>query len=70
MRSTKLSVSRAFKKFASGMTSAVRNCLLAAPRAGLAYAPVKRRRSPEGPRQSNGRSVKSRAADIQQNTVA
>ncbi len=56
MRSTKTSVSRAFKKFASGMTSAVRNCLLAAPRAGLAYAPAKRRRSPEGPRQSSGRS--------------
>jgi hypothetical protein len=55
MRSTKLSISRAFKKFASGMTSAVGNCLLAAPRAGLAYAPVKRRRSPEGPRRSNGR---------------
>ncbi len=56
MRSTKPSVSRAFKKLASGMTSAVRNCLLAAPRAGLAYAPVKPRRSPEGPRQSDGRS--------------
>jgi len=39
MRSTKLSVYRAFEKFASGMTTAVRNCLLAAPRAGLAYAP-------------------------------
>lgn len=49
MRSTKLSVSRAFEKLASGMTSAVRDCLLgpnaAARRAGLAYAPVKRRRS-------------------------
>ncbi len=56
MRSTKTSVSRAFKKFASGMTSAVHNCLLAAPRAGLALAPAKRRRSPEGPRGNNGRS--------------
>jgi hypothetical protein len=56
MRSTKLSVSRAFKKFAFGVTSAVRDCLLAAPRAGLIYAPVKRRRSLEGPRRSNGRS--------------
>ena len=49
MRSTKLSVSRAFKKFASGMTSAFRNCLLApnaaVRRADLAYAPVKQRRS-------------------------
>ena len=48
MRSTKLSVSRAFEKFALGMTSAVRDCLLgpnAARRASLAYAPVKRRRS-------------------------
>jgi len=49
------SVYRAFEKFASGMTTAVRNCLLAAPRAGLAYAPVKRRRSLERPRRSNGR---------------
>jgi hypothetical protein len=55
MRSTKLSDSRAFEKFASGMTAAVRNCLLAAPRAGLAYAPLKRRRSLERPRRSNGR---------------
>ena len=50
MRAAKLSVSRAFEKFAFGMTSAVRNCPqaphAAAPRAGLAYAPVKRRRSP------------------------
>jgi hypothetical protein len=48
-------VPSAFEKLAFGMTSAVRNCLLAAPRAGLAYAPVKRRRSLEGPRRSNGR---------------
>jgi hypothetical protein len=59
MRSTRLSVARAFEKFAFGITSAVRNCLLAAyasaPRAGLAYAPVKRRRSLEGLRRSDGR---------------
>jgi hypothetical protein len=43
MRAIKLSVSRAFEKFAFGMMSVVRNCPLA-PRAGLAFAPVKRRR--------------------------
>ena len=55
MRSTKLSVSRVFEKFASGMTSAVRNSAAPAPRARLAYAPVKRRRSLEDARRSNGR---------------
>ena len=59
MRSTKLPVSRAFEKFAFGMASALRNWLLVpytdAPRAGLAYAPVKRRRAAEDPRRSNGR---------------
>jgi hypothetical protein len=55
MRSTKPSASRVFEKFAFGITSAVRNWLLAAPRAGLAYAPVKRRCSLEDPRRSNGR---------------
>jgi hypothetical protein len=52
MRSTKPSASRVFEKFASGITSAMRNWL---PRAGLAYAPVIRRCSLEYPRRSNGR---------------
>ncbi len=59
MRAAKPSVSGAFKKLAFGMTSAVRNCLLAplaaAPRAGLAFAPVKRRSSPQGPHRNRDR---------------